>query len=65
VALPIGFTFSVCNIDSSAVSVAITSDTMYWLPTGVTGTRTVAQYGVITCRKVTSTVWVCFGVGLS
>jgi Protein of unknown function (DUF2793) len=64
-ALPIGFTFSVCNLDSNAVSIAIITDTLYLLPSGATGTRTVAQYGLATFRKVAATTWVCCGVNLT
>jgi hypothetical protein len=64
-ALPVGFTFSVCNLDTNAVSIAINTDTMYLIPGGATGTRTLAQYGLATFRKVASTTWVCSGPGLT
>lgn len=64
-ALPIGFTFSVCNLDSNALSIAITTDTLYLIPGGSTGTRTLAQYGLATFRKVASTIWVCSGPSLA
>lgn len=64
-ALPLGFTFSVFNEDSNSVTVSITSDNLYWLPYGTTGSRTIAQYGFMTFRKFSSTKWHCFGVGVS
>lgn len=64
-ALPVGFTFSVCNLDSNNLSIAITTDTLYLMPGGTTGTRTLAQYGMATFRKVEATVWVCSGVNLT
>ena len=53
------------NMSANAVSLAITSDTLYWSPTGGTGTRTLAQYGVATAVKITSTSWIVSGLGLT
>lgn len=61
--LPIGFTFSVFNEDSNTVQVSITTDNLYWLPNGTTGSRVIAQYGFMTFRKFASNKWHCFGVG--
>jgi hypothetical protein len=53
------------NMSANAVSLAITSDTLYWSPTGGTGTRTLAQYGVATAVKITGTSWIVSGNGLT
>lgn len=64
-ALPVGFTFSVINETSQAVSLAITTDTLVLGGTGTTGTRTLAQYAVATVTKVTSTRWYVTGAGVA
>ena len=64
-ALPNGFTFSVFNNSGSSQSIAITTDTMRLAGTASTGTRSLAQYGWATVRKVSSTVWVISGAGLT
>jgi hypothetical protein len=63
-ALPIGFCFSLINLESANVSIAITTDTLRW-GTTQTGTRTVAQYGLVTCVKVDTTIWKITGDGIS
>jgi hypothetical protein len=50
---------------TDAVSIAITTDTLYQAGTGSTGTRTLAQYGVATALKLTSTTWLISGTGLT
>lgn len=65
VAYGIGTAITFVNMDSNAVSIAITSDTMYLAGVGTTGTRTLAQYGVATAIKLTSTTWVISGSGLT
>lgn len=65
VAYPVGTTITFANLDSNAVSIAITTDTLYLAGTGTTGTRSLAQYGVATALKTTSTTWVISGTGLS
>ena len=65
VAYDIGTAITFANLDSNAVSIAITSDTMYLAGDGSTGTRTLAQYGVATAVKITSTVWLISGAGLT
>jgi hypothetical protein len=65
VAFPVGTTVTFANLDSNAVSIAITTDTMYLASTGTTGSRTLAQYGVATALKLTSTAWVISGPGLT
>lgn len=65
VAYEIGTTITFVNLDSNAVSIAITSDTMYLAGVGTAGTRTLAQYGVATALKVGSTTWLINGTGLT
>jgi hypothetical protein len=47
------------------VTVAITSDTMYLAGTGTTGSRTLAQYGMASAIKMTSTTWIISGNGVT
>lgn len=65
VAYPIGTTITFINRDTAAVSIAITTDTMYLANSTSTGTRTLAQNGIATAIKVESTVWIISGSGLS
>lgn len=65
VAHEIGAAITFVNLDSNAISIAITSDTLYLAGDGSTGTRTLAQYGVATAIKITSAVWVISGAGLT
>jgi len=64
VAFPIGTAVTFVNL-GAASTIAITSDTMYLAGLGTTGTRTLAQYGMATALKVTSTSWVISGMGLT
>ncbi len=66
VAYPIGTTLTFINMASVSVSLALTTDTWYWSPTGsTTATRTLAQYGIATAVKMTSTTWMLSGQGLT
>lgn len=65
VAYEVGTAITFVNMDSNAVSIAITSDTLRLAGAGTTGTRTLAQYGVATAVKVASTVWLISGTGLT
>lgn len=65
VAFPIGTSITFVNMDSNAVSIAITTDTMNLAGTGTTGTRTLAQYGVATALKIGTTLWIINGTGLT
>lgn len=67
VAYPIGTVITFIN-DTSApgtVTIALTSDTLVFAPSGTTGSRTLAVCGVATAVKVNTTRWVISGVGLS
>ena len=65
----VGFTtgtaITFVNMSANAVTVAITSDVLYNASNGTTGSRTLAQYGVATAIKITSTSWIISGVGLT
>lgn len=65
VAYEVGTAITFVNLDSNAVSIAITTDTLYHAGTGTTGTRSLAQYGVATAIKITSTAWLISGTGLT
>lgn len=67
VAYPIGTVLSVLNDASAAVDVtlAINTDTMVWVPSGSTGSRTIAQFGRAVALKVGATRWWVSGVGLT
>ncbi len=62
---PVGTAISFSNMSSQVVTIAITADTMYLAGTGATGSRSLAQYGTATARKLTSTTWLISGVGLT
>ena len=61
----IGTAVTFINMSTNNVTVAITTDTLYLGGTGTTGSRTLAQYGVATAVKMTSTTWVITGSGLT
>jgi hypothetical protein len=65
VAYPVGTCLTFTNMTANVVTIAITSDTMYLAGTGTTGSRSLAQYGVATARKLTSTTWLIAGTGLT
>jgi hypothetical protein len=66
VAFPIGTVISIVNpIGSSPKTIAITTDTLNWSPTGAAGSRTLAAAGVATLLKIAATIWYVTGVGIS
>jgi hypothetical protein len=65
VAYPVGTALTFINMTSQAVTIAITTDTMYLSAAGTTGSRTLAQYGSATAIKMTSTTWIISGSGLT
>ena len=64
-AFPIGTTIVVYNNSSSSQNITITTDTLRLAGTSATGTRALAQRGLATLVKVTSTEWVASGAGLT
>ena len=65
VAYPIGTTLTFINDSVNNVTIAITTDTLVWSPGTATGSRTLAQGGMATAIKVTSTRWLINGTGLT
>ena len=65
VAYPVGTVLTFVNMTSQVVTIAITSDTMYLAGSGTTGSRSLAQYGMATAVKLTSTTWLISGSGLT
>ena len=65
VAFPTGTAITFINMATTTVSIAIASDTLRLSSAGTTGTRSLAQYGSATCIKVSSTVWLISGSGLT
>lgn len=65
VAFPIGTVLTFINYATLSNTIAITSDTLSLAGAGPSGTRTLVQYGIATAVKVTSTVWLISGTGLS
>jgi hypothetical protein len=61
VAFPTGTTIVVFNNSGSSQTISITTDTLRQAGTANTGSRTLAQYGLVTLVKVASTVWVATG----
>lgn len=61
----VGTVFVVINVNASALSIAITSDTLTLVNSTTTGTRTLAQNGVATCIKIGATSWLISGAGLT
>jgi hypothetical protein len=65
VAFPVGTMVTFANRGSGNMSIPITSDTMVLSPGGATGTRTLAASGIATALKVSATVWMIAGSGLT
>ena len=65
VAFPIGAAITIFNNSASNQTISITTDTLRQAGTANTGSRTLAQYGLATIVKVTSTVWVISGAGVT
>jgi hypothetical protein len=70
VAYPIGTTITfIAGPSASTVTIAITTDTLYLVGTGTTGSRTLAAHGMATAVKVSgassSGIWYINGSGLT
>jgi hypothetical protein len=65
VAYALGTVLTFINMTAAVVTIAITTDTMYLAGTGTTGSRSLAQYGMATAIKMTSTTWIVSGSGLT
>lgn len=64
-ALPKGFAFTVVANSGVTVTIAITTDTMYLVGPGTTGSRTLAAFGMATFLKTDTTKWMASGNGLT
>jgi hypothetical protein len=64
IAFPIGTAITFVNMQNT-VTIAITDDTMTMMGSGATGSRTLAENGIATALKITSTTWVISGTNLS
>jgi hypothetical protein len=63
---PIGTAISfVAGPSAVSVTIAITTDIMYLVGTGGTGSRTLAAFGTATAIKVSATAWYINGTGLT
>jgi hypothetical protein len=65
VAYALGTAITFINMTSQVVTIAITTDTMYLAGLGTTGSRSLAQYGMATAVKMTSTTWIISGNGVT
>lgn len=66
VAYPIGTAITFDNdTGAGVITLAINTDTLVLLPTGATGSRTIAAGGQCTALKVTATRWHLTGVGVT
>jgi len=61
----VGTTLTFINMSAQTVTIAISTDSMYLAGTGTTGSRLLAQYGMATAIKMTTTTWIISGSGLS
>jgi len=62
---PVGAVIGFMNMNASSITIAINSDTLYWLGSGSTGSRTLAQYGEAYAEKITTTAWAIKGVNIT
>lgn len=66
VAFPIGTKIEIVNDNGGGnVTIAITTDTLRWIPTGSAGSRTLAANGSAIISKITATSWQIMGINLS
>lgn len=65
VAYPIGTVLTFVHNGSGALSIGITSDSLFLAATASTGTRSLAVLGIASALKTNTTSWVISGTGLS
>jgi hypothetical protein len=61
----IGTTVVIINAAAVTTSIAITTDTLIFAGTSLTGTRTLGPNGMATAIKITATSWIISGNGLT
>jgi hypothetical protein len=64
VAFPVGTKIEIAGSGSCTTTVS-TADTLWWSPTGTTGSRTLSTFGLATLTKITATGWFITGAGVS
>ena len=64
-AFPLGSTIVIINTNASALSIAITSDTLTLANSASTGSRSLAQNGIATIIKTGNTNWLISGNGVT
>ena len=62
---PVGTTILIYNNTGSGITISINIDSLTWLPSGTTGTRTLANLSVATLYKLGSTSWLIWGFGIT
>lgn len=62
---PVGATLTFINFDANVLLISINSDLLTLMGTGLSGTRTLAQFGMATAVKITSTQWLISGINLT
>jgi hypothetical protein len=65
VPLEVGATVVIINGAGVTTTISINTDTLYLAGAGTTGSRTLAEFGMATAVKITSTSWIISGNGLS
>lgn len=65
VAFPVGTFLTFVNTNATALTIAITTDTMTLANSTTTGARSLAQNGIATAIKIGATSWLISGSGLS
>jgi len=65
VGYPVGTAITFVNLSANDLAIEIDSDTLTLSGSGISGNRTLAQYGIVTILKVATTQWMISGVGVS
>lgn len=65
VAFPINTTILLLNVGAGTVTLNITTDTLIWLPSGATGSRSLPTNSMATLYKYSNTQWVISGTGVT
>lgn len=65
VAYPVGTVLPIVNLNASALTISITTDTLRLAGTATVGSRTLAQWGQACAEKVDTTTWLISGSGLA
>lgn len=65
VAYIVGTAISFVNDAASSLTITVSSDSLVLAGTGSTGARTLAQYGMATALKKTTSSWIIAGTGIS